>query len=792
MVRSPRKQPAARNGELQDAPTETELPTSDANRRKTLPAPSAKMGAEQSKEQINQKLRIAAADATRSTGKLNKPSRKSANPPYHNRVLATAPTQRRLGPTNRKDKDPFELENSPEKILQPPLPQQQADFSPTRTQRKRKQNDETSSPRRSRRQQGAPTELVESNKQIAVTEKVGEKRKRGRPAKKNARPSKQTAEESLGLERSEPRKKPKARQSEPTQDLRNHQSSTRSQQKIEELRRRRTEGDAVDKNVVVEPEQQVEGAEKDTQQANRSDAGSDYAPEDSEAEDNQDAVDADDDGDLAKARPVGIALDYARPSEMNFPEGRPESELDDDQGTEDSDDESPKKRRKKNASKKTAKANTGAKRKKTKDAEDAEDAEDDDHISEGCEAGDQGRLYGQWRTLQKVYKDVKTVGCNVIKGEVQSQNDIALDDEDVRHTMKLCKKAEKNFIEVERQPDRTEPAASTIRVLDEIGKRVDGLRGTEKAYPTDFKDQIKSTDIYFHLIPRLVKLVRSMIICYEAHDVGESLAKQISVPHLRLVAKLIQLILDLERTLEKQYKSPESNLHVVKPVHNGIAVPLRDVNKVFDRHIHNFDLVELARKERQQAAKDEEIRLEQAARQRVQQARINRLRAKWEKLHNERLWAEGGLIRAQKREHLQIPQNCIETDQNGRLFERTEVFHPRIGPPPGLVDRASKVQWTLVELASLCDGLKEYRGPNVYERIFRRYCGRGRELNRFNVTMIVTTAAGMKESLTNNQMNTYGDVEQWILDVPVWTKGHQALGKENEQAEEDAGLGAQS
>ena len=158
---------------------------------------------------------------------------------------------------------------------------------------------------------------------------------------------------------------------------------------------------------------------------------------------------------------------------------------------------------------------------------------------------------------------------------------------------------------------------------------------------------------------------------------------------------------------------------------------------------------------------------------------IRKLEEKWKRLHEERQWIEGGLIPTAKAKHLAFPDHYIEIDEDGLPFEREQLFVRRVGPPPGLVDEALARQWSMVELSSLCDGLKQYSGPFVFEKVFRRYCGKGRELNKYNVTEIVTVAAALREQLTLDQESKYGEVEEWIAAIPVWTRAH-ALGKENE------------
>jgi hypothetical protein len=69
----------------------------------------------------------------------------------------------------------------------------------------------------------------------------------------------------------------------------------------------------------------------------------------------------------------------------------------------------------------------------------------------------------------------------------------------------------------------------------------------------------------------------------------------------------------------------------------------------------------------------------------------------------------------------------------------------------------------------------------VYERIFWKYCRPKGELNKYSVTEIVVQAAALKEWLTEDQTKKYGNVEEWITAIPVWSKAYHGAGlQENE------------
>ena len=473
---------------------------------------------------------------------------------------------------------------------------------------------------------------------------------------------------------------------------------------------------------------------------------------------------------------------YVPAEDEHDSDGAISDENEDEDGEDEAENKNPSqgKTLKRRAQNRLSTAKTGRKRQRV-------DGGEDDAVGEvmsSDRAARQRRLYGQWLAFQKVVKNLDLVGCSRRDDVIQPQINLELRDKDVKAVVDLCENAKERFSKLKDHSGGVEAEHGPAGVLNEIAERVDGLRGFKGEFPTNFENKKTSQSIYFHLIPELVKLVEHLVLCYEEMDNDDAPRDQITFGHLRIVNELIELIIELEATAESRYVRPNTNLTIVKPIHQGVALPLHAIHRAFEKCIYDHDTRITEERRREDAAKDRAIRLEQEERRSRQQTRIHRLKTKWEKLHEERMWAEGGFIRPRKREHLQLPapENYFEVDQDGLHFERTEVFHPRVGPPPGLVDEATAKQWSLVELSTLCDGLKQYAGKMVFERIFRKFCGQGRELNRYNVTDIVTTAAGLREMLTKQQKDSYGDVEDWISSIPVWTKAHQALGKENEDS----------
>ena len=296
----------------------------------------------------------------------------------------------------------------------------------------------------------------------------------------------------------------------------------------------------------------------------------------------------------------------------------------------------------------------------------------------------------------------------------------------------------------------------------------------------DKEDMARCTDIYIFLVPSMLNVLEKALICYEILDKDRKDVQQggITYTHLQIVNNVIATLLQLIHSASKYNPRPPANLHIVEPVRNGINPRLREVHQFFSKVIyrHEADLAHQARRE--EGARQAALRLEQEERRNHQEAYTTHWQDKWQKLHMERRLAEGGIPSTKKLIHLALPQYDI--DHNGQRFERAEVFQPRVGPPPGLVEAASKVEWRQLELSALADGLRQYDGPLVLEKVIRKHCGRGGELNRFNVTQIATVAAILREVLMKEAEDGGVQVQTWVDKIPVWTKIQQAIGKENE------------
>lgn len=436
--------------------------------------------------------------------------------------------------------------------------------------------------------------------------------------------------------------------------------------------------------------------------------------------------------------------------------------------------------KKRKASKQAPQANTAAKRRKKDESNDEEYEEPPDSPPSGKrQEANLHRLWGQWLLLERIHSNLQYVACNKNKGEYLKKNEVGLQDDDVKAIVELCTRAKEHYQRLlSTRSEDAEPAG----LLGEIASRVDGLRGRNDDLPPDFEDKTKITNIYSHLTPSLVQLVWQAVRCYDSIDRDQAPSGQISMGHLQIVSEIVSMTVDLEEAARRLYKvRPDTHLAVVQPVHHHIAVPLRTVDQTLKKILQRHHMNVQANARRQKKAEDRALALEQEERRSRQNTELTRIRQKWEQLHCERMAVEGGLMRPAKISHLRMPDPNRDVDGDGQAFDRVSVFHPRVGPPPGLLDRAKELIWTEGELRALMNALKEFQGPMVYEKTMRAWCPRGMILNKYNVTEIVAAAELMKESF-ERECELHGEeVEVWVKAIPVWSKSH-AVGQENDDS----------
>lgn len=572
------------------------------------------------------------------------------------------------------------------------------------------------------------------------------------------------------------------------------QSSVRAQRGINARLMRQTETTAAGGS-----RQQDEGEEREVARASvQQDSESLFVREGYEDEDNEDEDDEDEDGiddqkadgaeqddeelpedqheeleqDQASLAP-GVALHNTRPSEVfSDAHGDPLSSSSQKQQQQQS------RKRKALASTRRASANSRAKRPRIDAEEEPLSSAEAEETGQAEEASgrieDASRLYGQWHRLRLMCDAVKFIGVNYHGGAPQPRRNIKLRSAEVGTIINLC-----NAV-----MDKLSEGQEHVPDFALIMEHVDALH--RDASDPDFTNVNTIKSIYFSLFPKLVDVLRHTVECYEDLDLDEGASNGLTIGHLEIVVKLIKKMIELGEGVKK-YTSPDSSLALVRPVRYGILAPLKTMEVALGKILRDRKYERRIQKEQQREAKHRARAAKKQQRAEEQRSRVRKVQHKWHLLHHERIFAEGFVASAQKHSHLAPPEPLadIEIDPSGVPFERLEVFIARVGPSLASVEAAREKIWSLDELEAFQEGLERYTGPCVFEKIFRRYCGKNGPLRPYNVTEIVTCAADLKEYLSDLQQRQGGEVDDWVRAIPLWTKGRSS-GKENSPDESEA------
>ncbi|KJX97644.1 hypothetical protein TI39_contig475g00023 [Zymoseptoria brevis] len=394
------------------------------------------------------------------------------------------------------------------------------------------------------------------------------------------------------------------------------------------------------------------------------------------------------------------------------------------------------------------------------------------------ERDDSLRLYDQESRLKDIYLALNDIGRSRRAGQQRERAEIDLADPEVIRLETLCKKASKKL----KQP--ASRSSDRLPCMDELGLIEDGLLdlNNNQAY---FKSRTKMENMYFHLVPSLVRLLREVIHYFQARDNLASTRSSIKIDNVRFVVQLMRPIVNLKGTLEK-YQKPDG-LNMKLPVRNGVLLPLNEVRIALQGVVASHNRREELARQRSQdailAAEREQRWVEEAEEARRRQYQ----KKKWQQLHLQRRDAEYIIDSVAKLDHLAVPP-LVDIDHNGEPFERIALFTPRVGPPPSKTTAARAKIRPEHEVAALEAGLKAYAGPHVYQDIFKTYCVQHGVLTEWSVTEIVTLAADIVAVEKQEQMKEQGYVEDWVEQIPLWTAPNPDLieqGQENRAVVEE-------
>lgn len=398
------------------------------------------------------------------------------------------------------------------------------------------------------------------------------------------------------------------------------------------------------------------------------------------------------------------------------------------------------------------------------------------------------RLLSHSHLLRGVYSAVKQIGVRHRGGEMYTRSDIDLTDEDVSYcdsaevfehctnlslqVKRLKARIERAMLALERlqTDDNRETLPDPPREFTSIRRHVRRLCGMGEEKP-DFHDQEKITNIYFHLFPLLIKLLRRTIKCYESIDANAPPEGRLpmSMMHLKTVVMLMSLIQEMGHGA-KEYSKPEPSLAVVRPVRNGLLAPLRQISEELTILLSKHESAHRQERLRVLHAAESERRQREAKDEETRRKSVEKLRKEWRSLHRERKdialqWSLrlSGTKREEWLRFVGLPPEQLDTDANGKPYKR-------IGPSIADMEKARAERWEDYELEALIHGLKNFQNDIVISRIIYEYCRPEGPLHQRNVTDIVTKAADLKQSWEELAAQKEKPLCEWARNIPVWTR----------------------
>jgi hypothetical protein len=291
-------------------------------------------------------------------------------------------------------------------------------------------------------------------------------------------------------------------------------------------------------------------------------------------------------------------------------------------------------------------------------------------------------------------------------------------------------------------------------------------------------------NILLHLIPQIVRLLLSVIHRYTVLD-SSSQAKHVPIGmnQLDFMSSLCADIVALGKDLDEKEK-PRRFTNAYKAhinrTHRNIILPIRSLMEDILAFTKDARRAEEHERDLRRVREEEAHRRQSEALQEEFRRARKRKVTEWQRLHEQRRYAERGFLSLAKQILLAYKElTDQELDADGLPFERVDVFAPlrvRVGPSPEQMQSARAKSWSARQEQDLMAGLEEYAGDDVLVHVFTRYCKNS--LAAYNVTDIVTRAADLKERRLLECHESQQAAPAWLQQIPVWTRPH-AIGKEN-------------
>ena len=328
---------------------------------------------------------------------------------------------------------------------------------------------------------------------------------------------------------------------------------------------------------------------------------------------------------------------------------------------------------------------------------------------------------------------------------------------------RACKLAREVFEDSE---TKVEEILTTTRNLQQLLARYG--RDADATYQRKLK-----SDAYAYLFRDLVRHLEGLHdwLRQEYGDIDSSFdALRVIVPFMTSIISLKDHVADWKVTLSNRYQGDG----FIKEVVSDVITPLRKIEATSRATLRAMR--ETAKQERAYEDAVRAVREREEAEQRKYQFEDlkRKKQISWIDLHVCRLQVEHDHRRqhalAMNRKYFdeQMERYVNDMDANGVQFERVDVFKKRVAPPPRPSAFLDQKEWSDEQLSALIEGLTEFSGQSVFHNIFRKYCAYGQPLRQFGVPEITAKAAEVRSQLlTTYQENAWGEVPEWISNIPI-------------------------
>lgn len=386
--------------------------------------------------------------------------------------------------------------------------------------------------------------------------------------------------------------------------------------------------------------------------------------------------------------------------------------------------------------------------------------------------------------LQRAYLATKGVGVKH-EGKHSIRCPLpAVKSKSARNILKVCGELSALVAALE---DREESSIRTLENNDDI----DLLIGKLTAMTHDIvhiEGQVSkgvTEDVYVHVIPKLTDMMWKTLQYWQITRVAELSCEQAQTI-LTLMHAIVALGMRIRNVSNINPGFPIKNL-----INHQIVNKIKDASKYVANRIAAF---EMEREAKIRAERRVEL-LRQREREETESAMkeqaIHEWKRHWGLLHSERLRAEqtGPFLRPSKLQHLRViplatfANTTFELDADGYPFERVQALTQRHKQPP-LGDLGNSQIWPEDPSYDLLKGLREFAGeewhlpmeylihklkrltgPNVYVKLYWKYCRPGQSLNPYNVTEIVDQAVWLRDQFIKVAEEAGEAPDDWIIGV---------------------------